>query len=178
MKRRVFIGLMAAGALAGCGGFRTSRANPRNWFGRSASRRTGRATEEENANPLIPKRNEEEGGIFDSIRERNQRYDGTPVAVVSALEVRPATGGAIIAVEGISLRQGAYDVRLILETPEAEPADGVLSFELRAVQPEDTPQGPERARLVLAGAFVSDKTLNAVREIRVRGLQNERVSKR
>ena len=38
MHRRVFLSMTGAFALAGCGGFRQSRINPRNWFGRSTAR--------------------------------------------------------------------------------------------------------------------------------------------
>lgn len=181
MERRIFLGLAAAGALAGCGGFRDSRANPRNWFSGRRARRSqeAAASADEPVNPLIPKRGEdEEGGIFSGRRRRDAPYEGTPVAVVSAFELKPVSGGGLVAVEGLTLRQGAYDVRLIPEDPDGQPVGGVLRYELRAVQPEDTPQGPERTREVLAAAFVSNKVLESTNEIRVRGAQNERVIRR
>jgi len=165
--------------LAGCGGFRNSRANPRNWFSGRRARRSqeAAASADEPVNPLIPSRDEEEGGLFSRLREKRP-YEGTPVAVVSAFELKPVSGGGLVSVEGVTLQQGAFDVRLIPDNPEGEPVGGVLRFELRAVQPTDTPQGPERARQVLAAAFVSNKVLNATSEIRVRGAQNERVIRR
>lgn len=179
MQRRVFLGLAAVGALAGCGGFRDSRANPRNWFSGRRARRSqeAAASAEEPVNPLIPERDEEEGGLFSRLRQKRP-YEGTPVAVVSAFELKPVSGGGLVAVEGLTLRQGAFDVRLIPEDPDGQPVGGVLRYELRAVQPEDTPQGPERTREVLAGAFVSNKVLESTTEIRVRGAQNERVIRR
>jgi hypothetical protein len=172
MKRRVFLGLAAAGALAGCGGFRESRANPRNWFGRSRSRTRKAAVEEEPVNPLIPKK--EESGLFDRMR-KEKPYAGTLVAEITDLEVERASGGAIIRVRGRATQQEIYDVRLVPDDPDGEPIDGVLGYQLRAVHPADA---PDRPREVLAAVFASDKTLEKVREIRVRGAQNEHVSRR
>jgi len=156
MKRRIFLGLAAAGALAGCGG---SRLNPRNWFGRSRETARG-APAGEARNPLLP----EEGG--------------TPLRTVSALVVEPASGGAIIRVRGIAERQDVHDVRLVPDTPEGEPAGGVLGYELRGVLPEAPAPDAAGPREVQAAVFVSDKTLEGVREIRVRAAQNARVSRR
>ncbi|MFU8834199.1 hypothetical protein [Roseovarius autotrophicus] len=177
MKRRVFLGLVAAGALAGCGAGRDrTRRESGGLFGRRRARRAA-ATSPENTNPLIPQGADSEESLFSSIqrRRREQPYEGTPVAVVTALEAKQASGGVIVRVEGLSLRQGAFDVRLVPDNPEASPVNGVLGYELRAVQPADTPQGPESARMLLAGVFVSRKTLDEVREIRVRAAQNERI---
>jgi hypothetical protein len=162
MKRRVFLGLAAAGALAGCGA-------------RRRTRRAARA-DAENTNPLIPE-GDEEGGLFQSIQERrrNAPYEGTPVATITSAEIEPASGGVILRVEGLTLRQDAFNVRLVPEHPQGEPVNGVIIYELRAEQPEDTPQGPERARQVLAAVFISRKKLGAAREIRVRAAHNERV---
>jgi len=178
MKRRVFLGLAAAGVLTGCGGFRESRVNPRNWFGRSRARRRDEATATPNANPLIPE--QEEGGLFDTIRNRkkNAPYGGTLVAEVSALEVERATGGAIIRVRGLATQQDVHDVRLVPETANGEPVGGVLSYELRAVHAPVTAGTPVQPRELQAAVFVSDKTLEGVREIQVRGSRNMHTSRR
>ena len=47
-----------------------------------------------------------------------------------------------------------------------------------AIQPEDQPQGSERARTVLAGVFLSNQALERANEIRVIGARNEQVSRR
>ncbi|MDZ7708994.1 MAG: hypothetical protein U5K36_01975 [Roseovarius sp.] len=172
MKRRVFLGLAAAGVLAGCSGFGESRMNPRNWFGRSRSRSRNAPAEDPNANPLIPE--QEQGGLFDRIR-KEKPYEGTLVAEVTGLEVERATGGAIIKVRGLASQQEIYDVRLVPDNEDDEPVGGVLGYELRAVH---SLEAPERPREVQAAVFVSDKALGQVREIRVRGAQNERVSRR
>ena len=173
MHRRVFLSMTGAFALTGCSGYRQSRINPRNWFGRSTARPREVAAAD-GSNPLIPERE-------DSIFRRGPReevYDGTPVDQVTALAVERTSDGAIIRVTGQTVRQGAFDVRLVPEQPMDAPVSGVLSYELQAVQPSDTPQGPARTRLVQAGVFVSNQTLAQVTQVRVRGLRNERVSRR
>ena len=174
MQRRVFLSMTGAFALAGCSGFRQSRINPRNWFGRSSARPREAAASADGSNPLIPERE-------DSIFRRGPReevYAGTPVDQITALTVERTSDGAIIRVTGQTLRQGAFDVRLIPEHDEDAPVGGVLSYELRAVQPSDTPQGPARTRQVQAGVLVTNQTLERVTAVRVRGLRNERVSQR
>lgn len=173
MQRRVFLSMTGAFALAGCSGFRQSRINPRNWFGRSTARPRESAPSD-GSNPLIPER---ENRIFRR-GPREEVYEGTPVDQIMALAVERTSDGAIIRVTGQTLRQGAFDLRLIPEHDEDAPVGGVLSYELRAVQPSDTPQGPARTRQVQAGVFVSNQTLERVTEVRVRGLRNERVSRR
>jgi hypothetical protein len=165
--------MAGAFALSGCSGFRDSRINPRNWFGRSTSQpRTAAASTAAGGNPLIPERE-------DSIFRRAPRvvvYEGTPVDQVTDLSIEPTSDGAIISVTGQTLRQGAFDVRLVPEQPADAPVAGVLSYELRALQPTDTPQGPPRTRQVNAGVFVSNEDISRVTRVRVRGLRNERVS--
>ncbi|MFU8777312.1 MAG: hypothetical protein ACNA7M_06545 [Roseovarius sp.] len=172
MQRRVFLSLVAMSALAGCGGYRQSRANPRNWFGRSRSRAKPTAQAPEITNPLIPNRDD---AVF---RGRRQRiYEGTPVDQVTRMVIERTSDGAIVRVEGVTLRQGAFDVRLISET-DREPVNGVLELRLMAMQPENQPQGSERARTVLAAVFVSNQKLDRAKEIRVIGGRNEQVSRR
>lgn len=172
MRRRVFLSLAAASALAGCGGFRQSRVNPRNWFGRSTSRRVA-TSDPESTNPLIPKR--EDRILF---RRRNEVYLGTPVDLVTRMVIERTDDGAIIRVVGLPLRQGAYDVRLIPDNEDGKPVNGELGYALMAVQSDGMPQGPERLREVTAGVFVSNQTLENSEIIRVRGARNEQVSRR
>ncbi len=176
MHRRIFLSMGGAFALAGCGGFRDSRINPRNWFGRSTSRaRQPAETSDADGNPLIP---EDEGGIFRRRRRREEVYEGTLVDQITALAVERTSDGAIIRATGQTARQDAFDVRLVPEQPGGTPEGGVLSYELKALQPSNAPQGPARTRQVQAGVFVSNQTLEQVREVRVRGRRNERVSRR
>lgn len=174
MHRRVFLSMAGAFALSGCGGFRDSRINPRNWFGRSTARpRTAAASTAEGGNPLIPER---EDSIFRRA-PRAEVYEGTPVDQITELSVERTSEGAIIRVTGQTLQQGAFDVRLVPERPEDAPG-GVLSYELRALQPSDMPQGPPRTRQVHAAVFVSREDIERATRVRVRGLRNERVSSR
>jgi hypothetical protein len=172
MQRRVFLSLATVSVLAGCGGFRQSRANPRNWFGRSRSRRRAAEPASENTNPLIPER---EDTIFR--RNRKEVYEGTPVDQVTQMVIEPTSDGGIIKVTGLSLRQGAFDVRLISDS-DGEPVNGVLEYRLMALQSEEGAQGSERARTVTAGEFVSAQKLERANVIRVIGARNEQVSRR
>ena len=173
MQRRVFLSITGAFALAGCGGFRDSRINPRNWFGRSTSRPRD-AAPTDGSNPLIPDR---EDSIFRRA-PREEVYEGTPVDQITGLSVERTSDGAIIRVTGQTLRQGAFDVRLIPEHDTDAPVGGVLAYQLQAIQPSNTPQGPARARQVTTALFVSNQTINRATEIRVSGLRNERVTRR
>ena len=148
------------------------RANPRNWFGRSTPRRRPAEPAPANTNPLIPER---EDTIFR--RRRDKVYEGTPVDQVTRMVVERTSDGAIIRVEGVTLQQGAFDVRLVSETDD-KPVNGRLDYRLMAIQPEDQPQGPERARTVLAAVFVSNQVLERSDEIRVIGARNEQISRR
>ncbi|NCQ24384.1 MAG: hypothetical protein COW54_04095 [Rhodobacteraceae bacterium CG17_big_fil_post_rev_8_21_14_2_50_63_15] len=172
MRRRVFISLAAGSILAGCGGFRQSRVNPRNWFGGSRSRSVS-STPAENTNPLIPQR--EDRILF---RKRDEIYDGTPVDQITRMVIERTSDGAIVRVTGLPLRQGAYDVRLIPDDKDAQPVNGELGFSLMAVQSDTMPQGSERAREVHAAAFVSLPKLETASIVRVRGARNEQVSRR
>ncbi|WP_297771586.1 hypothetical protein [uncultured Roseovarius sp.] len=159
--------------LAGCGGgFRQSRANPRNWFGRSRSRRRVPQTPADNSNPLIPER---EDSIFR--RNREKVYEGTLVDQVVETVVERTNDGGIIRVSGQTLRQGAYDVRLVSDTG-GEPVNGTLEYKLMAIQPVDEPQGAARARTVQAAVFVSSQTLDRADVVRVVGARNAQVSRR
>ena len=151
--------------LSACGGWRDSRVNPSNWFGNSRSDPVSESPAQ--TNPLIP---EQTNSIFRR-RAVEEVYDGTPVDQITALTVERTSIGAIIRVEGVTLRQGAYDVRLTSET-EGEPVNGVLELTLAALQPDDTPQGPERSRTVTTGRALSATDLEAITTIRVIGARN------
>lgn len=166
MRGAVTLLTISSLALAGCSGFRDSGANPANWFGSSQSApRAAPADAEAGAvNPLIP----EDGDSIFARKPEAETYAGTPIYTVKNLTVEPSAGGAIVKATGVSLRQGAYDVRLWPEN-DGEPVNGVLTYTMRAIQRADTPQGPERTRRVSAGQFVSDQTLTQVRSVHVLG---------
>ncbi|MCZ4352397.1 hypothetical protein O4H61_07700 [Roseovarius aestuarii] len=160
--------------LSACGGLRDSRANPANWFGGSKIERRTAPVEAEAYNPLIP---EKRDSIFQR-KSEEETYEGTPIYAVEGVAVERSSGGAIIKATGLSLRQGAFDVRLWPENKDEKPVDGVLTYTLRAVQRTDTPQGPERTRRVSAGTFVTTQTLESVRVIRVLGQTNTATTRR
>lgn len=170
--------LMSTLVLSGCGGWSDSRANPKNWFGNSRSE-TVIASDPaqggaEEVNPLI------ERDRRDSIFSRDRRaptYDGTLVDQITALSVEPTTTGAIVKVTGVTLRQGAFDVRLVRDNEDG-PVDGVMSYSLRALQPVNTPQGNQRTREIQAGDFLSSNELALTRVIRVQGARNVQTAQR
>ena len=96
---------------------------------------------------------------------------------ITRMVIERTSDGGIIRVEGVTLQQGAFDVRLVSETDD-KPVNGRLDYRLMAIQPEDQPEGPERARTVMAAVFVSNQVLERSDEIRVIGARNEQVSRR
>lgn len=172
MRTTVSILLVASMALASCG-FRDSRINPLNWFGRGQSEPIAQA--EENTNPLIPRR----GGLFSRDREKENRYTGTPFEQVTSLVIERVPGGAVIRVTGLAARQGIYDVRLTPANDEEEAVDGVLTYRLEGVRPDrPTPVGTKPTREVVAARKVTDQQLRGVRSIRVEGELNAQVARR
>ena len=155
--------------LSSCSRWRDSRANPSNWFGKSRSAPV--AATEEHTNPLIP----QQTSIFR--RDKRDTYDGTLLAEVTDLVIERTSTGGIVRVTGMSNLQGAHDVRLISDN-DGEPVDGVLTFELKALQPEDQGIGTQTARTVRAGRYVSSQVLERTRTIRVVGALNERTTRR
>lgn len=171
MRILLALTMVSSMVLAGCGGLRDSRVNPANWFGKSKSRPVA-AAPSETVNPLIPVKEE---SIFR--RNKAEVYDGTPVDQITDLRIERTSDGAIIRVTGLSTRQGAFDVRLISDS-KGEPVNGVLSYKLMALQPDNAPQGPAVARTLHAAVFISTQTLAEARTIVVTGARNERRSTR
>ncbi|MGB3243647.1 MAG: hypothetical protein WBB25_03895 [Sulfitobacter sp.] len=159
--------------LSACG-FRDSRINPLNWFGRGQSVPIAEQTQQ-NTNPLIPRK----GGLFTRDRSADADYAGRPFEQVTGLVVERVPGGAIIRATGLAARQGIYDVRLTPANEDELPVDGVLTYRLegiRAAQP--TPVGAVATREVVAARKVTDQALSGVGQIRVEGQQNAQVARR
>ncbi|MDM8166974.1 hypothetical protein [Roseovarius sp.] len=180
--------------LSACGGgLRESRLNPANWFGRSTSVETEPATVRtsdgrvQEVNPLIGERGQsqliaanrkvttERTGLFG--RKKEVIYQGTLISQVTDLTIEPTATGAIVRAVGVTSRQGAYDVRL-LPLFDGEPRDGVLTYEFLALQPINTPQGPEHTRRIQAAQPLSHGDLAEIRTIRVIAKRNTRQSAR
>ncbi|WP_422028550.1 hypothetical protein [Roseovarius sp.] len=180
--------------LSACGGgLRESRLNPANWFGRSTSVETEPATVRtadgrvQAVNPLIGERGysqlsaanrkvtTERTGLFG--RKKEVIYQGTLISQVTDLTIEPTATGAIVRAVGLTTRQGAYDVRL-LPLFDGEPRDGVLTYEFLALQPINTPQGPEHTRRIQAAQALTHGDLEKIRTIRVIAKRNTRQSAR
>ncbi|MDF1718071.1 MAG: hypothetical protein P1U75_15560 [Antarcticimicrobium sp.] len=171
MQKPVTILLVASLLLAGCGGWRDSRINPRTWFGKSRSERVEAPAEA--VNPLLPK---DRKGMF----SRPDPVDLTvPIAEVTELRVEPTTTGAIIYVEGLAARQGPYEVELRPITTPEEQAEGVFSLSFRVVYPERaTPLGTAFSRTVRAAHSMTKQEIRDVRTIRVVARDNVRTTRR
>lgn len=138
-------------ALAGCGGFRESRLNPFNWFGRSEARQTV-ATPDEAADPRAL------------------------VEAVLTMSVEPIPGGAIVRATGQTPTQGWWDAELV---PLPVDENGVLVYEFRLLPPlGQTEVNTPRSREVEVAIYISDPKLANVREIVVQGAGNARVARR
>lgn len=173
--------------LAGCGGFRDSRANPANWFGKSKSK-TVVATEGyevEEVNPLIAGKKDsklvaanatsiQKSGILRR-RDKVVIYEGTLVDQVTDLRIERTSSGAIVHATAQTVRQGSFDVRLV---PDGEPANGVQRYELRAYQLVSKPQGPARTRTYEVAEFISKHDLDEISTIEVRANRNVRSTRR
>ncbi len=195
MRHNLLILLMTSLVLMSCGTVRESRFNPINWFGSSTSSTNETGTvvaadgEVVEVNPLIGERKQSQiknvTNRSTSVADRasllaaddEEPYLGTMVDQVTSLEIQKTTTGAIVTVSGVTTRQGAYDVRLVALNNGAI-VDGVLTYELRALQPIQTAQGPERTRRIQAAAPISVQELELVRTVQVVARRNTRTSRR
>ncbi|MDZ4093749.1 MAG: hypothetical protein U1D35_02420, partial [Paracoccaceae bacterium] len=139
------------------GGWRYSRLNPRNWFGRS------RQTEVVAAAPVAgaPPRSNDPRPL---------------VADVVNMAVEPMQGGAIVRATGLPQTQGWWNGALV-----ALPVDdaGTLVFEFRLSAPvTQTAVSTPQSREVTVATFLSDFDLQGVSQIIVQGAQNARSSRR
>jgi hypothetical protein len=149
---RVALGLVLVLTLAGCGGFRDSRLNPFNWFGRAAPAEPVAAAPAVQEDPRL---------LVDRITD---------------MQVEPYSKGAIVRATAISPTQGYWDAELV-ELPVEE--EGVLVFEFRIFPPitpadVNTPQSRE----VTAAASISSIKLDGVRRIVVQGANDARAVSR
>lgn len=169
MMKSLSVLIVAGVVLTGCGTVRESRMNPFNWFGQSEPVTVNTAATGAD-NPLIPKRR---ASIF---RPDEERYAGWPVETIDELLIERRPGGAIIRVTGIADRAGPFDVRIV-EDEAASDAD-TLVYDLRALQSAGPRNVGPRARMVTAALWLTDQELFGIREIRVQGAGNARVTRR
>lgn len=170
MRRTVTLLVISTMVLSACGGWSKSRVNPSNWFGKSRSQPRQEATIE-NPNPLIPER----VGIFR--KDKREVYDGVLLSEVTDVVIDRTNAGGIVRVTGKSRLQGAFDVRLTSDT-DGEPEDGVLTFSLKAIQPDDQGVGSTAGRTVSVGRYVSKDVLARTSTIRIVAESNVRTTKR
>lgn len=170
MRKSLALFLAGTLVLSSCGGWRDSRVNPGNWFGKSKSAPVETVADEE-VNPLIPEQTRK--GIFARAEEEDL---SVPAAQISELRVEPTPNGAIIYATAIAERQGAHELELrLVEDTEAD----TLEYTFRVVYPEAaTPVGSEHSRTVRAAVTLSEQTLRPIRLIRVSGEQNVRETRR
>lgn len=163
MNAPLIAALTALLALSACGGGnrddgtgerRGSMLNPLNWFGRNAPER----------NPTL----EPEGGYLLLPDDRRP-----VVHQITEMEVRPMPGGVILYAVGLPRSQGWWDTGLIADN-DGEPVNGTLSYAFVAMPPfAPSPVGPPLTREITAARFIPDARLTDVRQITVRGVENQ-----
>lgn len=151
------LSLALAVALSGCGGWRESRINPKNWFGKA-----------EEAQTLAPKEGYPE--VANDPREL--------VAQITSLEVKATQGGAIVMAEGITPTQGWWGADLLAEN-DGKPVDGVVTYRFVIAWPDPGSAASQRvltpqSRTVSASAFINSTRLASVRKVVVVGASNQR----
>ena len=90
---------------------------------------------------------------------------------VTGLNITRMPGGAILEATALPPRQGYWGSGLILEGVE----NGVLTFQFRAFPPSQATQvSTVASREVTVARFLSDQTLEDVRQIQVVGVRSSR----
>ncbi|WP_231703988.1 hypothetical protein [Cochlodiniinecator piscidefendens] len=157
MKTPVASLLVAAMFVTSCGTIRESRLNPFNWFGRSQ---------------------QEETVAVDDAAIRAPSDPRPLVTNIVSLHIDQTPGGAIIRAVGLPPTQGYFGAALVPENDE-RPVDGVLTYSFRIIPPEDFQlTSTQVSREVVVGQFISDASLQGVRQIRVVAAENARSSRR
>lgn len=151
------LSIALAVALSGCGGWRESRVNPMNWFGKA-----------EEVQTLAPKEGYPE--VANDPREL--------VTEVTSLDLRPTQGGAIVAAEGLTPTQGWWGADLLAEN-DGKPVDGVVTYRFVIAWPNPGSPASTRvltpeSRTVSAAAFINGTRLAGVRKVVVVGANNQR----
>jgi hypothetical protein len=165
MRKTIPLILIAALVLTSCGRIRDSRLNPFNWFGRGESQAIEGAADR---NPLIPRRS-----LLAAAEEQDLRQ---PIQQITLLTIEKNPAGAIIRAEGVSARQGAYELELRPVEDEEVPAD-TLRYAFVAYQPP-LAVGTEASRRVVAATDVSNQDLLNIRRIEVVGAANVMTARR
>lgn len=173
MQKSVSLLVVAVLTLTACSGWRDSRVNPSNWFGRSTPAPAELSPDDPNL--LVPRQSDGRG-LFARPEEDDT---SVPIAKIDELRIDATPTGAIIYASGTAIRQGAYDARLVPVVSEENLENGVMEFTFRVNYPRtQTPQGPERSRMVSDAINISSQDLESIRLVRVIGQQNALESRR
>lgn len=173
MHKTLSVLLVALMSLSACGGWRDSRANPSNWFGRSAPAPVEVSADD--ANALVPQQGDGRGLFARPEAEDNS----VPIAVIDELRINPTPTGAIILASGTATRQGAFNAQLVRQRSEELTSSGTMEFSFRVDYPDyATAQGTVRSRMIDEAITVSSKELEGIRVVRVVGQQNALESRR
>ncbi len=112
---------------------------------------------------------DEEGGFLTGLFTRRppDLPDAEPAPMREATLER-AYGGVILRVTGVAPTQGWYNAALVAANEGALDAAGLMTVSLVAVRPDEpNAVGPERTRLLMAGAYLTDREIRDVRGFRV-----------
>ncbi len=142
--------LAALALVAACGQGGGSGLNPANWF------QNGPKVETMEAAPPVP-------------------GDPRPaIDQVISMAVEPMAGGVIVRATGVPATQGYWEAALVRGDDE----DGRIIFDFLAIPPI-TPKrvSTQPSREITAGAFLSNRDLENIREIVVRGARSSRSSR-
>lgn len=142
--------LAALIVLTACSGFGTSKLNPLNWFKKSQPEVYEFAVRPADPRPLV--------------------------AEVTALDVMPTPGGAIITARGLPPSQGHWDAELV-RIPGEDPSIALYEFRLFP-PPEPRPAGSPASREVTVATSISEIALQEVAKIVVQGAANALSSRR
>lgn len=162
--------LVSTLVLSSCGGWRDSRINPTNWFGKSREAEVV----VENTNPLIPVEDQK----VDLLGKKDDADASPdfPIVIIKDLTIARTTTGAIVTATGEAARDGAYNAELIASDPQPE---GVLEYSFRVSYPaKATLPGTPATRTIVAAVSLSNQDLAGIRLIRVVGKENARESRR
>ena len=169
--------LVAILTLSACAAVRDSRVNPLNWFGGARSEPVATTDPRAATNPLIPER--VRAPLISFSRNREVPYLGTPIDQVTGLVIERVQGGAIVRATGIAAQDGVSDIRLITESRDNAPVDGVLTFQLQGIHPAPPRRTlSQRVRTVTAATFLSTEDLAEINVIRVEGIRNAQATTR
>lgn len=159
--------------------FRGSRLNPFSWFGRSTETRQVAAGAESDAELIAAAQSAAAAPVPRRSTLRTDIGDfRLLVDEVTEMQIDRLPGGAIVRATGLPRTQGYWDAGLIA-APLEQQGEDTLVFEFRLYPPINArAQGPAPAREVVVGRFVSDQTLQGVRQIVVIARQNRRAARR